>query len=202
MRHELAFWRAGMCRVAGIDEVGRGPLAGPLVAAAVVLPAFVDDRLLRGVRDSKTLSRALRSRLALQIRAVALSVGLGSVSPEEIDRWGLTAANRAAMKRALAALGCEVDALILDAVVLPDVALPQVGLIRGDARCLSVAGASIVAKVERDRLMDTLADQYPHYGFERHHGYGTAMHLAALGAHGPSPVHRRSFAPVGKGAAP
>lgn len=193
---ELAFWRAGIGRVAGIDEVGRGPLAGPVIAAAVVLPPFLDAPWLRLVRDSKLLTARRRERLAAHIRRDALAVGVGGASAADIDRLGLTAATRAAATSALACLGLPPGHLLLDAMLLPDQPFDQTGLIDGDARCVSIACAAIVAKVARDALMARLDAIYPGYRFARHKGYGTAEHLCALDRLGPSPVHRRSFAPV------
>ena len=200
---ERAFWRAGMRRVAGVDEVGRGALAGPLLAAAVVLPSCegAAARHLRSsladVRDSKALRHERREALVPRIFDVAEAVGIGVVEVDELDEIGLAAANRRAMERSVLALPLNVDALILDASVL-DLPVPQVGLIDGDARCLSIAAASIVAKVARDRLMIAHHRVDPRYGFAEHKGYGTASHLAALSACGPGPSHRRCFAPVAR----
>lgn len=196
LAHELAYWRAGLPRVAGVDEVGRGPLAGPVMAAAVVLPPFFDAPWLSLVRDSKLLSARRRAELAALIRRDAVAVGVGGASATDIDRDGLTAAIRAAATAALASLGFPPDHLLLDAMLLRDQPLDQTGLIDGDARCVSIACAAIVAKVERDALMARLDAVYPGYAFARHKGYGTAAHLCALDRLGPSPVHRRSFAPV------
>jgi ribonuclease HII len=182
--------------VAGIDEVGRGPLAGPVVAAAVVLPPFLDAPWLPLVRDSKLLSPARRAQLACLIRRDALAVGVGAASAADIDRVGLMAATRTAATSALARLGAPPQFLLLDAMLLPDQPIDQAGVIDGDARVVSIACASIVAKVERDQMMEQLEGGFPGYGFARHKGYGTAEHLCALDRLGPSPVHRRSFAPV------
>lgn len=193
---EQGWWSAGYRSVCGVDEVGRGALAGPLVAAAVQLPwapTCLDALAL--VADSKTLDRPTREALSAVVLATADAVGIGEVSAAEIDEVGLGPANRLAMLRAVAALPAEPDALLLDAVTL-DLGLPQVGLVDGDARCLSIAAASIVAKVHRDRLMGELGEAFGHYGFQRHVGYGTAAHLRALDEHGPCAAHRRSFAPV------
>ncbi len=196
LRHELALWRAGVSRVAGIDEVGRGPLAGPVVAAAVVLPAFFGASWLDRVRDSKMLAPHRREQLAGDIWSEALAVGVGAASAADIDRIGLTAATRAAMTAAVAGLGFPPDHIILDAVLLPEQQLDQTALIDGDARCVTVACASIIAKVARDAMMMTLDVVYPGYNFARHKGYGTAEHLRALDRLGDCPAHRRSFAPV------
>ena len=199
---ERAFWRAGLRRVAGVDEVGRGALAGPLVAAAVVLPCCDGAALRRlraalaGVRDSKMLLPERRRELVEPIRAAAEAVALGVVEADELDAIGLGAANRLAMERAVGALPAPPDALLLDAYVV-DLGVPQVGLIDGDARCLSIAAASIVAKVARDRVMTEADDADPRFGFAAHKGYASALHRERLARHGPGPLHRRCFAPVG-----
>ena len=196
---ERAFWDAGLTAVAGVDEVGRGALAGPLVAAAVVLPHCAGSALRRlrgalaGVRDSKTVPPPLRQVLADRIIANAWAFAVGLVEADELDVVGLAAANRLAMERAVLTLRAEPEALLLDACLV-DLGLPQVGQVRGDARCLSVAAASIVAKVHRDRLMAAHHAADERYGFAVHKGYGTAAHLAALRRYGPGPLHRRSFA--------
>lgn len=194
--HELALWRAGIRRVAGIDEVGRGPLAGPVVVAAVILPPFCDAPWLSRVRDSKLLPPTRREELACCIRRDALAVGVGAASATDIDHLGLTAATRAAAAAALAGLHVSPEFLLLDAMLLPDQAINQAGIIDGDARAVSIACAAIIAKVERDRLMERLDAVFPGYGFARHKGYGTAEHLRALDRLGPCPLHRHSFAPV------
>jgi len=189
---------AGARHVAGVDEVGVGPLAGPVVAAAVVLPDRVD---LPGLDDSKKLTAARREVLAERIRAQAIAVGIGEVPPDEIDRLNIHRASLEAMRRAVQAVDaqCPLDHLLVDARVVPGVrVLPehQTSLIRGDSRDGSIAAASIVAKVHRDAIMRGLERTHPGYGFGRHMGYGTAEHLDALRRLGASPVHRRSFAPV------
>lgn len=197
---ERRLWDAGVIDIAGIDEVGRGALAGPLVAAAIVLPDDIRegtslDTFWSGVRDSKTLSFEQRQTLAIGIRARAKHVSLSAVESSEIDAIGLGPANRAAMERAVYGLPSEPDWLLIDALTL-DVAIPQFGVIDGDALSLSVAAASIVAKHARDEIMIALARQYPSYSFDAHKGYGVAGHLIALGRHGPCPAHRVCFAPV------
>jgi ribonuclease HII len=200
---ELTLTRAGRCRIAGVDEVGRGALAGPLVAAAVVLPPVEDEAAaaelaaaLAGARDSKQLTPVQRRRLAAQVRAVARGIGLAVVPVAVIDALGIGQANRLALRLALDDLPCPPDFALIDAVSLPDLPCDHVAVVRGDSRCLSIAAASILAKVTRDDLLERQALVYPAYGFERHKGYGTAEHLAALAAYGPCPLHRRSFAPV------
>jgi len=198
LREELDLLAAGYVHVAGLDEAGRGPWAGPVCAAAVVLPLDRPDLpdLLTGVCDSKQLSPARRERLRPLIEAVAKAVGVGWATPAEIDEWGIAPATRQAMARAVARLECEVDALLVDYIRLPELDLPQRALPRADARCLSVAAASVIAKVERDRLMVALDQAFPGYGFARHKGYGTRQHREALIRLGPSPVHRMSWRPV------
>ncbi|MEZ4215512.1 MAG: ribonuclease HII [Myxococcota bacterium] len=184
--------------VAGVDEVGVGPLAGPVVAAAVVLPARVDPARLAGLDDSKRLSAAVREQLDAAIRESGAAVGIGCVEPDEIDRLDIYRASLEAMRRAVVALreALPVDHLLVDARVVPGVRVAQTSIVKGDARDASIAAASIVAKVHRDALMRAFDERHPGYGFARHMGYGTAQHLAALRALGPSPIHRRSFAPV------
>ncbi len=193
LRVERGLWRMGLTKVAGVDEVGVGPLAGPVVAAAVILPPSLR---LRGIDDSKRLSQALRVELAEKIRAAALGVGIGVVEVNDIDRLNIYRAALEAMRRAVGALPVVPDHIVVDARRIPGVGVPQTPLIDGDARSYCVAAASIVAKVERDRMMDALDVQYPEYGFRTHMGYGTPQHLAAIDRYGPSPIHRRSFAPV------
>lgn len=187
----------GHLLIAGLDEVGRGCLAGPVVAAAAILPLTEDClRLFAGVRDSKQLSAAQRERLYTVIMEHAIGVGVGVISVAMIDRYNILRATRLAMQQALTALPMRPTYLLLDAMKLPAVRLPQLSLIKGDARCLSIAAASVVAKVTRDRLMGELDQQYPGYGFARHKGYGTVEHQRALAMLGPCPIHRKTFAPV------
>jgi len=192
-RYEARAWRSGVGRVAGIDEAGRGPLAGPVVAAAVIL---APDRRVASLADSKLLTPERREELFLVIHERALAVGVGVVDHETIDRVNILEATRRAMTGALAALSVVPELVITDFVALPALPCPQRNLVAGDRRCASVAAASIVAKVTRDRLMLEADRRFPEYGFARHKGYGTAEHLAALDRHGPCPIHRRSFAGV------
>jgi ribonuclease HII len=197
LTEEMALLSQGYSCVAGLDEAGRGCLAGPVVAAAVILP--LNDEiatLLAGVRDSKQLTALARERLFSVIHQHALAIGVGVGSVELIDRRNILQATKEAMKDALTQLSPTPQALLLDALFLRDIPLPQRSLIKGDATCLSIAAASIIAKVTRDRLMLALHQEYPAYGFAQHKGYGTAAHLAALHAHGATPHHRQSFAPV------
>jgi len=185
--------RCGYRRIAGVDEAGRGPLAGPVVAAAVMLP--VRCRLI-GVDDSKQLSVSARDRLYDAIMERAICVGVGLSTAEEIDQLNILEATKLAMRRALAALSPAPDYVLIDAVPLIGVAMLVRPIIKGDALSLSIAAASIVAKVTRDRLMAQFHEAYPQYNFLSHKGYGTEEHLARLAEHGPSPIHRRTFAPV------
>ncbi len=190
---EARAWRLGSSRIAGLDEAGRGPLAGPVVAAAVVI---APERRIRRLADSKLLTPERREELYAVIHADALAVGVGVVDHEMIDRINILEATRLAMGEALRALPLVPDLVITDFVTLRDLPCPQRNLVDGDFRCASVAAASIVAKVTRDRLMLEADQKYPEYGFARHKGYGTADHLAALDRHGPCPIHRRSFSGV------
>lgn len=185
----------GCQAVAGVDEVGVGPLAGPVVAAAVVLPAEVD---LPGLNDSKKLSAKARERLDQAIREQAVAFSVGEVSPEEIDRMNILQATLEAMRQAISGLQQQVslDHVLVDARKVPGVSIPQTALVHGDAIDGSIAAASIVAKVYRDALMQRMAGLFPGYGLDRHMGYGTAEHIEALGRLGASSIHRRSFAPV------
>jgi ribonuclease HII len=195
---ESALWQSGYQFVAGADEVGRGAWAGPVVAAAVILPADPQALapLLGAVDDSKKVSPRGRERLFVLIRERAVAVGLGSATAVEIDAAGIAQANRLALARAVAALAVPPHFLLLDFLSLPQLDLPQRAVLHGDARSLSIAAASIIAKVTRDRWMAAQEDSHPGYGFARHKGYGTAMHSDALLRLGPCELHRRSFAPV------
>ena len=192
-RYEAQAWRAGLARVAGVDEAGRGPLAGPVVAAAVIL---APDRRVRRLRDSKLLTPERREELFHVITAHATAIGVGIVDHETIDRVNILQATRLAMLEALRQLAVAPDLVITDFVALPGLACPQRNLVDGDVRCATVAAASIIAKVTRDRLMLEADKQFPEYGFARHKGYATADHLAALDRLGPCALHRRTFSGV------
>lgn len=195
---ELALHAQGHHFIAGLDEAGRGAWAGPVVAAAVVLPLDRPDlgRVLAGVRDSKQLTPGARDALFDTLHQTALGIGVGVSAPAVVDRDGVVAATRRAMRQSLTRLSPQPGFLILDYLRLASISLPQVSFPKADAQCLSVAAASIVAKVSRDRLMCLLDERYPGYGFARHKGYGTTAHRAALDALGPTPIHRLSFAPL------
>ncbi len=191
---EQAYWQVGMASVGGIDEAGRGAWAGPVSAGVVVLPP--DFRLalaLHGVRDSKQMTPAQRTAWAVRIKSAAAAWGVGMASHQEIDALGILPATRLAARRALAALPFLPEGLILDWLYLPGVPLPQTALIKGDARALSIACASVLAKTSRDASLVELDMLYPGYGFAAHKGYGTPAHQAALHLHGPCPIHRMSF---------
>ncbi len=182
--------------IAGIDEVGRGPLAGPVVAAAVILPCHIDTPWLSQVKDSKQLSPARRELLFHHIHEVAISIGIGVVHHKIIDTEGIIRATRLAMKLAIGQLSPPPEFLLIDYMRLPEVPLPQKGITNGDSLCFSIACASIIAKVSRDHMMRELDGIYPGYGLAQHKGYGTREHLACLCRLGPSPIHRQSFKPV------
>jgi ribonuclease HII len=198
LSEEYALRAGGHVLVAGLDEAGRGAWAGPVCAAAAVLPLDRDDliAMLDGVCDSKLLTPGRREALLPIIREVSVAIGVGWGEPAEIDVWGVVAATQLAMGRAVAQLGDQVDALLVDYLQLPGLDLPQRSLPKADTRCLSVAAASIVAKVERDRLMVALDEEYPGYGLAQHKGYGTQQHRDALACLGPAPIHRMSWRPM------
>lgn len=195
-KEEILLAKKGYQLIAGLDEVGRGALAGPVAAAAVILPLGLKTAWLPLVRDSKMLTPRMRQHLSQLIRESALAFGIGMVPSQAIDAYGIVPATRMAMQQAIQMLSRSPQHLLIDAIKLPSVRLPQKSIIHGDALCLSIACASIVAKVARDELMIAMEKDYPGYGFARHKGYGTRGHVAALGNLGPCPIHRRSFAPV------
>jgi ribonuclease HII len=188
---EQLHWRRGASYVAGVDEAGRGCLAGPVVAAAVVLPPDVD---LPDLDDSKKLSPELREDLFARITDQAVGIGVGRCVPDEIDRLNILWASLEAMRRAVLDLALPADVLLIDGNrAIPEAPWPQETVIGGDGRSLSIAAASVIAKVSRDRLMTAFDSTYPEYGFPSHKGYATRAHYEALAAHGPTPLHRRSF---------
>ncbi len=198
LQEERALVRRGYRLIAGLDEAGRGSWAGPVVAAAVVLPLERRDlpAQLLGVRDSKLLTPRRREEVLEKVIQVALGIGVGVVPPQFIDEKGIVAATRLAMRRALDALPMRPDYLLVDYLSLPDESWPYKSIVRGDNLSLSIASASIVAKVERDRMMIELEAEYPGYGFARHKGYGTPQHREALERLGLTPLHRLSFRPM------
>ena len=180
--------------IAGVDEVGRGPLAGPVVACAVVMPP--DRRAMPGVNDSKQLTAKKREQLVGKILANAVAVGIGAASVREIDRFNILQASHLAMRRALRRLGIVPNHVVVDGRAVRTLEMPHTAVIHGDARCYSIACASIVAKITRDRVMRALAGRYPLYRWEENVGYATAHHLRGINEHGVTPHHRRSFLPV------
>lgn len=200
LSQERRLWQHGFRTVAGVDEVGSGPLAGPVVAAAVIFPAqqLASDQEIptawpQGVRDSKTLTSKARQRLDVDMRQVVQAIGIGLVEVEEIDRINIYQAGLKAMRLAVERLSVPPQQVLVDGRRVPDLACPQTAFTKGDRDIFSIAAASIIAKVYRDGLMTELDSRYPHYGFARHKGYGTAAHRAALRKFGPCPAHRRSF---------
>ncbi len=185
---------AGHALIAGVDEVGRGPLAGPVVACAIIMPP--DGPAIAGVNDSKQLPVAVRTRLAMTIRERALAVGIGAASVREVDQLNIYHATVLAMQRALRHLHITPDHILVDGNALPTLGYPHANVVKGDSKCYAIACASIVAKTLRDRLMAVLAQRHPGYGWERNAGYGTAEHINALGRVGATAHHRRSFGPV------
>ena len=190
LTYERECYEKGFELVAGIDEVGRGPLAGPVVAAAVILPK---NCKIAGVNDSKKLSAQKREELCQIIKEQAVAWAVGVVSNERIDEINILQATYEAMREALSKLEVQPDFILADAVTIPKVSTPQKGIIKGDAKSISIGAASIIAKVTRDRLMVEYDKIMPEYGFASNKGYGSAEHIAALKAYGPSPIHRASF---------
>ena len=189
---EKQLQQQGFSWIAGIDEVGRGPLAGPVVASAVILP---ETFYLPGINDSKKLSEAKREQFYERIIDEAIAIGTGVIHNDEIDDINIYQATKKAMISAVSQLSQQPDHLLIDAMEL-DVPIPQLSIIKGDAKSISISAASIVAKVTRDRMMKEYAKEYPHYGFEKNMGYGTSVHLDALDTYGLTPWHRRSFSPI------
>ena len=195
-RYESSFYNQGCEVVAGIDEAGRGPLAGPLVVAAVALPRFVE---LPELNDSKQLTAKQRESLYASIHKTAIAISWKTIPVELIDEINIYQATVCGMYQVVTELHPAAQAVLIDAVKLPDLPVPWQALIGGDALSASIAAASVIAKVERDRIMLQLHKTYPEYGFDKHKGYATKAHLAALHKYGPTPVHRRSFEPVKSG---
>jgi ribonuclease HII len=200
LRYERQLLREGYGRIAGVDEVGRGSLAGPVVAASVILPVRSRAQMsgLRGLLDSKQLTAEGRQHFFTLVLSVAESIGIGWASHHVVDREGIAVANRRALLRAVTRMRVQPDVLLLDHFALPESPLPQHPITRGDSLSMSIAAASIVAKVVRDRWMTRCEDRFPGYGFCRNKGYGTAAHRTALLTLGPCPLHRRSFEPVAR----
>ena len=176
--------------ICGVDEAGRGPLAGPVVAGAAILPK--DSRILY-LNDSKKLSEKRREELFVRIKEEAIAWAVGIVGPERIDEINILQATYEAMRQAIGNLSQTPDLLLCDAVTIPEVKIPQISIIKGDAKSLSIAAASVLAKVTRDHMMEEYGKLYPQYGFGKHKGYGTAAHIQAIREFGPCPIHRRTF---------
>jgi ribonuclease HII len=193
LRYERKLWRDGIQAVAGVDEVGVGPMAGPVVAAAVM---FAPEAFIKGVHDSKQLLPEKREELFPQIMERALAVGVGSADVDEIDRLNIYWATMLATKRAISALAHEPQHVLVDGRKIPGLALPQTRIVGGDRKSFCIAAASIIAKVTRDRLMQEFERLYPGYGFAEHKGYCTPEHIRIVEERGPSAIHRRSFSPV------
>jgi ribonuclease HII len=198
LTHEYSLREAGILHIAGIDESGRGAWAGPVIAAAVILPLkkFNLANLLEEVRDSKLMTPRKRSENFTRIKDIALSIGLGEATPEEVDSLGIIGATRQAMQRAINSLSIPPQHLLIDHLKLPDIPIEQTAITKGDRLVLSIAAASIIAKVTRDERMKTLDNMFPGYGFSRHKGYGTHEHRRFLQELGPSTIHRKTFTPV------
>ena len=179
--------------VVGLDEAGRGPLAGPVVAAAVILPSDFDHK---GIRDSKCMSPAAREKMFLRINSEAVAIGVGIIAPEVIDEINILRATHAAMKAALSDLSVVFDFILVDGLPVSGLPAPSMAIVKGDSKSVSIGAASIIAKVTRDRIMVELDREYPQYGFAGHKGYCTADHVAAINRYGPCPHHRKSFSPV------
>lgn len=191
LEYEREYTAKGYSAICGMDEVGRGPLAGPVVVCAIVMP-LEEDKLIDGIDDSKKLSEKRREALYDKILSVAKAVSIVRVEPEEIDEINILNATKKAMKQAVEDIKDKADIAFVDAVKL-DLPIPEVAIIKGDAKSYNIAAASIIAKVYRDRLMYEYAEKYPEYDFASNKGYGTAKHIAALRQYGATPIHRRSF---------
>jgi ribonuclease HII len=196
MIDEQVLYAGGFEYIAGVDEAGRGALAGPVVAAAVILPKNLAYYIQNGVRDSKKLNHARREVLFELIKSTAIGVGIGIMPHHVIDEINILNATRRAMRQALDRLSRVPDYVLVDGMPIPRLKIAQKGIIKGDCTCISIASASIIAKVTRDRMMQDMDIAYPGYGFGKHKGYGTRQHLLCLSRLGPTPVHRYSFAPV------
>ena len=196
LKHERSLWKNGVPIVAGIDEAGRGPLAGPVVAAAVILPETFRHKTLT---DSKKLSGSQREEIYAELIANAdVCWAAAVVEHDEIDRINILRATHEAMRRAARSLTVAPDHVLIDGLPVAPFPIPQTAIVKGDAQSLSIAAASVIAKVTRDRIMLALDARFPEYGFARHKGYGTSLHLSRLQTHGPSPIHRKTFLPVAR----
>lgn len=192
-QHDSSFRQKGVRVIAGMDEAGRGPIAGPVVAASVILP---EDLRIEGLRDSKKVPEKERENLFWEVLSLSIAVGVGIADHEEIDRINILQATKLAMKRAFGDLSVVPDLLIIDALALPSLSVKQVSLIKADAKSAAVAASSIIAKYVRDRIMIRYHDLYPQYHFNKHKGYCTQEHLDMVNLHGPCPIHRKTFGKV------
>jgi ribonuclease HII len=197
---ERQLWNAGYSNVVGIDEVGRGPIAGPVVAGAVIMPDLsgMCDKGIRLIRDSKSLTPLQRRSADSIVRRIGIDFGIGMADVNEIDQWGIVPATKLAMVRALDSLVLRVDHMLIDAIPLEWNGRPYTAIVRGDQQCVAVAAASVIAKVYRDALMGELDIIYPGYGFSKNKGYPSPFHLSVIGAKGPTPIHRMTFGPLRK----
>jgi ribonuclease HII len=198
LQFEQVLWKKGLRLIAGVDEAGRGALIGPVAAAAVVLPCDQPDLFDRlvGVRDSKEMKPAERDTWAVEIRSTAVAWAVGYASAAEIDQIGIAPATRLAAGRALGELALEVEHILIDYISLPEVAIPQTSLVKGDARSLTIAAASVLAKTGRDAILEAMDAEFPGYSLAQNKGYATAAHRAAIASLGPCAQHRHSFAPI------
>ncbi len=194
-KFEEELYDAGSKLICGVDEVGRGPLAGPVVVAACILPPFLR---IKGINDSKKLSEKKREELYKIIIKEALAYKVVYISEEDVDSLNIYQATKKGMLEAIAELDIKPDHCLIDAMPLGELDIPHTSIIHGDARCASIAAASIIAKVERDHFMEKMDIKYPNYGFKKHKGYGTKAHLDALEKYGPCAIHRRTYSPVSK----
>ncbi len=194
-RFEEELYDAGSKIICGVDEVGRGPLAGPVVIAACILPPFLR---IKGINDSKKLTEKKREELYKIIVKEALAYKVIYISEEDVDKLNIYQATKKGMLEAIAGLSIKPDHCLIDAMPLGELEIPHTSIIHGDARCASIAAASIIAKVERDHFMEKMDIKYPNYGFKKHKGYGTKAHIEALEKYGPCAIHRKTYAPVSK----
>lgn len=189
-KYETELYQKGKTFIAGIDEVGRGPLAGPVMTCAVILPK---DCNVLGINDSKKLSASQRENICIQLKKIAIDISISKVEADEIDKINILQSVYKSMKQSVNNLNTKPDIVLVDAVSIPDINVEQLSIVKGDAKSISIAAASIIAKVTRDKLMDEYSKKYPEYGFERNKGYGTKEHIDAIKEYGLCPIHRRTF---------
>lgn len=189
-KYETELYQKGKAFIAGIDEVGRGPLAGPVMTCAVILPK---DCNVLGINDSKKLSASQRENICIQLKKIAIDISISKVEADEIDKINILQSVYKSMKQSVNNLNTKPDIVLVDAVSIPDINVEQLSIVKGDAKSISIAAASIIAKVTRDKLMDEYSKKYPEYGFERNKGYGTKEHIDAIKKYGLCPIHRRTF---------